>query len=111
MVVGGANTALPGGIEHGDAFEFSIVDNANNLSFTVTEVGDSSNTATVTATSNYVSTTNHIAFSDRDESLLLALDNVLVQDIPEPSTLILTALGLVSLGCVSWRRRRREMRS
>jgi hypothetical protein len=35
------------------------------------------------------------------------IDNVSLQAIPEPSTLALSAVGLLSLGLVGWRRRRR----
>ena len=107
---------LPGGINNGDIFDFLITDDGLNLSYTLTEVGDPSNTATVLATSNFAPITNLLTFHNRENGSRTALlDNLLVESltlqtaqVPEPASIALWGvLGALLFG---WARRRRAVK-
>ena len=94
-------------INQGDVFDFFIFDKAGNLTFTMTEVGDLANTATVTALVTADSfAQDFVVFHNREGNVRVAyLDNVSLVFSPEPGTMTLLAIG--GIGALVRRRRRR----
>ncbi|MEA1951038.1 MAG: PEP-CTERM sorting domain-containing protein [Planctomycetota bacterium] len=99
-------------IAAGNVFDFTIVDDGANLSFTMTQVGNPSNTGTATAvvTADTFGM-DHVVFHNREHSggtpHIAFLDDVVITTVPEPSTLLLLAMGLSGLAVV----RRRHVRA
>jgi len=91
----------------GTVFDFVITDDGTNLTLSMQEQSDSDNWATVTAESTSDMTTDFIVFHNREAAGRMSyLGEVRISVIPEPSTLALTVLGLVTLA-----RRRRHRRA
>jgi len=96
----------------GDVFNFSIFDDGTNLSYVMTEVGDPSNTASVTASVTADSLNqDFVVFHNRERAggntRVAYLDDALIAHVvPEPSTLLIWSL-LAGLGVgLRWRRRK-----
>ena len=96
-------------IQQGDVFDFEILDlGSDGLFFTMTEVGDPSNTALVTA--DLLSDTfdqNYVVFHNREGGHVSYLDNVSIAFIPEPTTLLIWSLLAILGLTLGWRRRKR----
>lgn len=75
------NGVMPGNINAGDIFAFSITDDGSNLSFTFTRVSNPADTMTVTATSTYASAINLITFHNRESGRRSNLDNVAIESL------------------------------
>jgi hypothetical protein len=90
----------------GDTVNFTVVDDGTNLSFNVTEVGDLSSAASATATCASALATNKVSFYNREGNLnTAALDDVLIQSVPETSTWIIGVFA--SFAVVGWHLRRK----
>jgi len=90
-------------ISPNDTFDFEILDDGLNLSFTLREIGDPNSWAVATAQSTTDMPYDYIVFHNRESGRRSNLDDVLIQSIPEPAALTLLALG--GLGLAARRRR------
>jgi len=87
-------------VNSGDVFSFDIHDDGANLSFLVQQVGGSGRNALITASSSLAFAANHVVFHNREAtegSHTSYLDNVVISQVPEPSSLTLAALGAVGI--------------
>jgi hypothetical protein len=94
----------------GDSVNFTVVDDGTNLSFNVAEVGDPSSAASATAICASLLATNKVSFYNREsDGNTVALDNALIQAVPETSTWV---CGLLTTSAViGWHFRRRTRRA
>jgi len=81
-------------------YDFTVIDGNGKLSITLTERGNTANTATATANlgpvrSSY--TSNLITFKNREGGSTAYLDDVVISSIPEPSSSLLIVLSAFSL--------------
>ena len=77
-IAGGGTVLLPEGTAAGKVFNFEFTDDGTNLSATLTEVGNETNTATTTATSSFAGA-NLVTFHNREAGGRVAyLDDVLI---------------------------------
>ncbi len=72
--------SLPQGLNPGELYAFELTDDGFNLTATLTEIENPANTATVTATSDYVSPTNLVTFHNRENGRTAFLDDVLIEN-------------------------------
>jgi len=95
-----------GFIATGVPYEFEMIDDGTNISFTITDPDNPANTSTVSGSNSFVNATNLVVLHNRENQNNSFLDNLVVESlIPEPSTLTLAAIGL--LGLLGFARRRR----
>ena len=80
-VTGGGGVNLPNGIPNGGVFDFEFTDDGTNLSATLTQVGNPTNTATVTASSTSVMGTNLGVFHNRESGRVSYLDDVVIESL------------------------------
>ena len=100
-----------GAVNANQVFNFEVIDDGlGGLSFTMTEIGGAGRTATATGTvDSDLFNSNVVTFHNREAGRISYLDNVSIETltvIPEPSSIVLAALGLLGLVCVVLRRRR-----
>lgn len=82
-------------INAGESFDFDIMDNGTNLSFTLTKVGTPGHTLTITTTSTSVMPSNYIVFHNRENGRQSYLDDVLITaNVPEIQSCLIVALGM-----------------
>lgn len=62
----------------GNTYRFVLTDDGNAISMTVTEVGNPSNTATITSTDSTQFASNHVVFHNREGASLSTIDNIVI---------------------------------
>ena len=103
--VNGVDTPLgstPLATENGGVYSFTILDNGASATFSVSEIGGIGASASLSVSDATHFGVNHIAFYNRENtegSHLAYLDNVVIQSVPEPSTLILLLLSAGGMLC------------
>jgi hypothetical protein len=95
-------------ISDDDTFRFRIFDDGTNLAFDMVEVGDPSSWASATATSTTAMSLDYIVFHNRENgSRTSYLDNVRIEALPEPGTVMIWSLLAAAGIALPCRRRRR----
>ena len=95
-------------VNSGERFFFDARDDGLNLSFFVQQIGGAGRSASLTATSPLDFGSDLIVFHNRENSSTAYLDNVTIEQVPEPSTFVLASLG--SLGILGYAVKRRNRR-
>lgn len=94
----------------GDTVTFTVLDDGSNLSFNVVEVGDPSSAASATATCASILAANKVSFYNRESNgNTVALDDALIQSVPETSTWVCGLL--TTFAVLGWHLRRRRVRN
>ncbi len=106
-----ANVSTPITIGMGDVFDFEIVDDGFNVSIALNEVGGDGTTAFVSTTSATDAATDFVVFHNREAAVgsghVAYLDDVVIQTVPEPSSLVLASLGVAGLFVIRRRQNRK----
>lgn len=99
-------------INAGESFDFDIMDDGTNLSFTFTKVGNPSQTATISTISTSVTATNYVVFHNRESGRQSYLDDVLITttNVPEIHSGLILALSMVFCWAIQTQQKRLRKR-
>ncbi|NQT40831.1 MAG: PEP-CTERM sorting domain-containing protein [Planctomycetes bacterium] len=100
-----------GFITTGMFYDFEMIDDGTNVTFTITDPDNPANTATLSGVNSFDNATNLVIFHNRENQNDAFLDNIVIEGlgaaaVPEPSTFVLSAFALLGLGWYGRRRKR-----